>query len=134
MSVTLTDSEWAPLANLLEQDLVDAAVDLDILVPEAIDRRSLVGRMIPAILERARAEGLPFSKYDAEDLAALPPGHLAAVSRLLGLPAGASVDQVLRAGEKVYRRYQKQRPNNPVALLLPSLLPVLARVAQEQAG
>lgn len=132
MSTPLTDEEWAFLSAIPEQDLVEMAVDLDILVPREIDRRALIERCLPMILERAQQEGLPFSKYDRDDLAALPPEHLAAIARLQGLDEGASVGKVLRAGRKVYKTYQKTRPGNAIALLLPSLLPALARVAAEQ--
>ncbi|MBW2255181.1 MAG: hypothetical protein JRI25_11350 [Deltaproteobacteria bacterium] len=129
MSARVTDEEWAFLSAITEHDLVEMAVDLDILVPERIDARALVDRCILCILDRAREEGLPFSKYDREDLAAVPPIHLSAIARLQGLPSHASVDRILRVGQRVYRNYQKTRPANAVALLLPSLLPALSRIA-----
>ena len=129
MSATVTDEEWGFLSAIPEQDLVEMAIDLDILVPERIDARALVDQCILSIIDRARREGLPFSKYDREDLAALPAIHLAAIARLQGLPFGASVDRILRVGQRVYRTYEKTRPDNAVALLLPSLLPALSRIA-----
>jgi hypothetical protein len=129
MSATITDEEWSFLSGIPEHDLVEMAIDLDILVPERIDARALMDRCILCVIDRARAEGLPFSKYDRDDLAALPPIHLAAIARLQGLSSGASVDRILRVGQRVYRAYQKTRPDNAVALLLPSLLPALSRIA-----
>lgn len=128
-SRVITDDEWAVLRRIPEPDLVELAVDLDFLVPAVIEPRGLLNECIQRILERGQREGLPFSKYDHDDLASLPPDHLAAIARLQGLPADASVHRVLRAGRKVYRTYQAQRPDNPVALLLPTLLPALARIA-----
>jgi len=131
MAAALTDEEWSTLRAIPEQDLVEMAVDLDVLVPEHIDPRALIDRCLLLVLDRAREEGLPFSKYDQDDLSALPPDHRVAVARLQGLPAHASVGRILRAGQKVYRRYLKTRPDNAVALLLPTLLPALARLASE---
>ena len=47
------------------------AIDLDILVPADINRVELVKECIARILSRAEEEGLPFSKYDLDDLKAL---------------------------------------------------------------
>jgi hypothetical protein len=45
------------------------------------------------------------------------------------------VDRILKVGLRVYRTYEKTRPDNAVALLLPSLLPALSRIAATlQAG
>jgi hypothetical protein len=77
-----------------------------------------------------RDEGLPFSKYDRDDLEALPASDRASLARLQGLKSSASVSAMVKAGQKVYKTYVKTRPGNPVALLLPTLLPVIARVAE----
>lgn len=128
-SRVITDEEWVVLQRIPEQDLVELAIDFDILVPREIDARGLLNECLHRALERAGEEGLPFSKYDREDLVALPAPHLAAIARLQGLTSEADVDQVLKVGRKVYRTYQAQRPGNAFALLLPSLLPALARIA-----
>ena len=79
--------------------------------------------------DRAVEVGLPFSKYDREDLEALQPDQLAAIARLLDLRPPASVDAVLRAGQRVYNWYQKNNPGSAVALLQPMLLTAIARAA-----
>jgi len=128
----LTDAEWSFLCNIPEHDLVDAAIDLDLLIPGTIERRALTAAIVPLVLARARAEGLPLSKYDLDDLEGLPAAHLAAIARLQQLPERAAVRDVLRAGQRVYKTYKKTRPNNPVALLIPTLLGVLGRVASAE--
>jgi len=126
----LTDDDYAFLGRIPEGDLVDAAADLGLMIPEVLDRKGLMDRMLPAIVDRARVEGLPFSKYDKDDLEALSESERAAIADLQGLKPNASVRAMLKAGQKVYKSYRKTRPNNPVALLLPTLLPYVARVAR----
>ena len=129
MAFRFTDEEWALLSRLPESDLIDLATDLDICPPAEIDARPLLESCVPRIVERARQEGLPFSKYDLEALEALPPGLLAAFALLQGLKKQAPAKAVLRAGQRVYRNYARNRPDNPVALMLPLLLEAIGRAA-----
>lgn len=126
-SPTFTPQEAAALANLPHSELVDVAVELDILVPARVERLELLGQVIVALEERARAEGLPLSAYDREDLEALPAAHRAALARLIG--QSDDVEAILKAGAKVSKRYRSARPRSAVVLLLPSLLAPLARWA-----
>lgn len=128
----LTDAEWAFLQNIPELDLVDLAVDLDLLAPERVDGRALIDRCLPPLMARLEAEGVPLSKYDVDDLEALSQAHLDGLARLFGLSGRATVRQVLKQGQRVYRTYLKERPDNAVALLVPTLLPVIARVAADR--
>lgn len=130
MSIELTEEEWVFLSRIPETDLVDAAADLSMLAPEVLDARALLEDMIPLIIARLQDEGLPFSKYDRDDLEALSASDRASLAKLQGLKPNASVSAMLKAGQKVYKTYVKTRPGNPVALLLPTLLPVIARVAE----
>lgn len=127
MSFILEVHESQLIRNVPEGDLVDLAVELDLPVPERIERDALVGAAIEGIAQLARREGLPFSAYDQDDLAALPPDHLSALADLVG--AQPSVAGILKSGRKVYKSYRKTRPNSPVALMLPMLLRPLARYA-----
>ncbi len=129
MSFALTDDEWLPLSRLPESTLVELAIELDILVPEKIDARSLLEQLVPLIVERARTEGIPLSKYDREDLAELSRAELSSLARLQGLDASADVSAVLARGERVYRTYQSTRPGSAVAMCLPMLLTAVARAA-----
>ena len=130
MGFALTEEEWRLLSGVPITDLVDLAVEVDLCAPAEIDRRALIEDCLPLILDRARAEGLPMSKYDREDLEALPTDLLQAVGRLQGLNGEVTVDRAIRAGRKVYKRYGKLRPKSAVALLLPLLLTALARAEQ----
>ena len=127
---TLTDAEFAGFQMLPEADLADLAVELD-MVPEAeIDARSLLSELVVRILERASAEGLPFSKYDQEDLEGLPQDHRAALAKAMGWPN--DVKSMLKQGGKIYKDYQKNRRNSQVAIMLPLLLGAVARHAYEK--
>ena len=129
MAFRFTDEEWTLLSRLPEPDLVDLATDLDICPPKTIDARVLLESCIPKILSRAQDEGLPFSKYDLEGLEALCPRQLEAIGRLQGIKKRVTPRAVLRAGQRVYRNYARNRPDNPVALMLPVLLEVVGRAA-----
>lgn len=128
----LNDDEWGFLGAIPEQDLVELAIDLDILVDAEIDHRELTGRCIQRIIESAPNDGLPFSKYDRDDLAALPAAHRRAIAELVGLRRDAGVDKIVRAGTKTWKAWQKRGHGQAIALLLPSMLRALARIAAEQ--
>lgn len=130
MSAAFTASESAVLRNIPEGDLVDLVADLDVAVPAVIVRDELLVLALDRIAQRARAEGLPFSKWDREDLEALPAPHLQALARACG--TAGTVDALMKSGARVYKRYQKERPGSAVALLLPVLLAPLARRLAEQ--
>lgn len=124
---TFTPQESAALENLPHSELVDLAVELDLVVPARIERMSLLGDVVVALAERARTEGLPLSPYDREDLEALPAQDRAALARLIGQTD--NVDAILKACQKVTKRYRSERPRSAVALMLPSLIAPLARWA-----
>ena len=127
---TLSDEEFAALALLPESDLADLAVELDQIPAAEIDARSLLADLVTRILERASSEGLPFSKYDKEDLNELPKDHFTALATAMNWPD--NVDAFLKKGGKIYKEYQKSRPNSQVAIMLPLLLRPLARHAYEK--
>ena len=126
MEPHFSPAELEMLGNIPDADLVSLAAELDILVPEEIDREQLAGRCLVAIAERAQKEGLPFSRFDRADLEDLQPHELAAIAKLC--KAKPTVDHVLKKGGKIYRWYAKRRPRSQVAILLPSLLVPLARM------
>ena len=127
---TLSDAEFASLALLPESDLADLAVELDQIPAAEINARALLEDLVTRILDRASDEGLPFSKYDKEDLTDLPREHFSALADAMGWPA--NVDAFLKKGGKIYKEYQKSRPNSQVAIMLPLLLRPLARHAYEK--
>ena len=130
MSFALTEEELRLCLNLPEDTLIDLAAELDLIIPEVLSRADLLASATTQIVDRAAKEGLPFSKYDREDLQALPPEHLTALAKLCR--ASTTVDGLIRSGQKVYRMYQRQRPDSQVALILPMLLSAVARCAAEK--
>lgn len=129
LNVELLPEERALLQQLPERDLTEMAVDLDVLLDADIDRDRLIVQCIEALLDRAEREGLPLSKYDAEDLQALPPTHLQALGAHIGVRGSVTVRAMLKSGAKTWRQYRKNRPKSPTALLVPLLLGPLARAA-----
>ncbi|MFK7927387.1 MAG: hypothetical protein AB8H79_04315 [Myxococcota bacterium] len=125
----LTAEERAVLDKVPTDDLAEMAVELDLLLDAEHDRESLLMGCLSALMDRAEVEGLPLSKYDAEDLAELPPAHLEALGRHIGMKGRVTVRAVLRQGTKTWRQYKRDRPKSATALLVPLLLGVLARAA-----
>ena len=126
MAFALTDSESQQLSYVPIDDLVDLAVELDMAPPSDVDRLGLLTDCIPRLLELGRSKGLPFSKYDADDLEELNQDHRQALASAMGW--SSDVRSMLKAGAKVYKTYSSR---SQVALLLPSLLKPLARYAFE---
>ncbi len=127
MAFELLPSDVQTISLLPETDLADLAVDLD-LIPEAeIDRPALLLEILPRLLDLAAREGLPFSRWDQEDLEALPVHHRTALAEIIGWPPDPA--SMLKAGAKVYKTYRKLRTRSQIPLMLPLLLPVLARFA-----
>lgn len=128
MSAALTPSELALFANIPEGDLVELAADLDLSIPEVIDRATLLGQAIVAMAQLGRTKGLPLSPYDRDDLEALPAEHLQALCRLCG--TSGTIDALLKSGRRSYKAY-KDSPMAPIPMMLPMLLPAIARYAHQ---
>lgn len=127
MPFAFTPAEVEILNRIPEKDLIDLAVSLDVVPDEVVDRPSLLLTVTERLLAHGRRAGaLPFSRYDAEDLAELPPAHRAALAQALGWPA--EVPALTQRGEKAHRALGK---GHPIALWLPTFLAPLARLAAE---
>jgi len=132
MSLTtfaLTPAELAVCENLPDDNIIELAAELNLLIPERISRGGLLASSIVRLAEVARQEGLPFSHYDREDLEALPREHLRALAVLCG--SRPTIKGVIKGGQKVYKIYTRQKPQSPVAMMLPMLLVPLARYAAD---
>ena len=127
---TLSDAEFAGFEMLPDSELADLAIELDMIPGAEIEPRRLLSDIIGRILDLAQAEGLPFSKYDQEDLENLPREHFQALARAMGWPE--NVNGFLKKGRKVYKYYQKHHRRSQVAIMLPLLLGALARHAYEK--
>ena len=131
MTILLNSDELAIFENAPEDDLVDLAIDLDVMVPNEIVRAQLLSACVKSLRDLAQREGLPFSPYDAEDLDALTQDELDGVARLCGIQPGKkaeTIERMLKAGKKVYKIYRKHRKRSQVPLYLPMLLAPLARL------
>jgi len=124
---TFTPEEMSMFRQIPEGDLVELACELDMAVPEVVNRRELLDHIVVALTQLARREGLPFSSYDRDDLEALPPDHFRALASACGVTP--DMKAFLKAGQKVYKGYRKTRANSPIPLLLPTFLPAVARHA-----
>ena len=131
MTFRLLDEEWALLTSLPVDDLVALAADLDVVIPHDVDRRELLERCIPLLVELAEREGLPFSKYDGPDLDELPTAQLTAIGRLLGLHGTMTSRAIVRTGQRKWRR-NKARTSQAIPMVLPVLLGPVARYASER--
>lgn len=132
MSFTLDDTEYALVQNVPAEDLVSLAADLDMVPPAEIDRRALVEACVPRMLARARHDGgIPLSKYDTQDVEALPKELLGVLAGLQG--TSTSVRAVLKAGARIYRAREKHRMTrtDPYAYFMPLLLVPLLRLARD---
>lgn len=125
MQTLLSPDELQQFAAIPEVDLVGLAIELDIPVGEIIIRAELLTLAIRGLAELARRDGLPFSDYDLDDLAELDPGHRRALATMLG--TGDTPAALIKHGKKVFKRYQRHNPRSQVPLMLPMLLPALAR-------
>jgi len=121
-----SDQERAMLVQIPEADLLELCTELDSVAPSDIVPIPLLEALLPSLVDTLRVRGVPLSRYDKDDIEELPGEELAALSKLLGLPAQSSVRKVLKAGQKVYKVWERDYPNSAIALLLPVLLrPVL---------
>ena len=131
MSELLTPEEVAMFRNAPEEELVDLAIDLDVPVPEEIDLDGMLDRVVRNLAALAQREGLPFSRYDREDLEQLSQMERGAIARLNGVDPRADVESqisaLLKTGSKVYKMYRKTRPKSQIPMYLPMLLAPLAR-------
>ena len=130
MNFEFTEAEYEALAGLPIEVIVDLAAELDIVAPEKINRRELLEHCVLGILSFSTEHGLPFSKYDRDDLEALNKEQLSAIAQLQGLAPTASVRAILRRGQRVYKSYQAKRNDHPIPTMLPMLLTAVARAAQ----
>jgi len=131
VSELLTPEEVAMFRNAPEGELVDLAIDLDVPVPEEIDIDGMLDAVVRNLASLARREGLPFSRYDREDLEQLGEMERGAIARLNGVdPRASAANQItalLKTGSKIYKMYRKTRPKSQIPLYLPMLLAPLAR-------
>ena len=131
MSELLTPHELTMFQQAPEEELVDLAIDLDVPVPEEIDRSGLLDACVRSLAVLGAREGLPFSDYDKDDLEDLGEWELNAIAALNGVDANLDkpkkVQLLLKTGKKKYKVWRKTRPQSQIPIYLPMLLAPLAR-------
>ncbi|MGB0640349.1 MAG: hypothetical protein ACPGTU_13490 [Myxococcota bacterium] len=138
MSNLLSPEELIMFGRAPEDEIVDLAIDLDVPVPEQIDLAGLLSECVRNLATLGRAEGLPYSPYDREDLENLTDIERSAIAGLNGvdpkLDSAQQIDRILKTGKKIYKTYKKNRPNSQIPLYLPMLLAPLARYLVEDSN
>ncbi len=132
MTFALNDAEWSVLVSLPDDDVVELAAELGILLPAPpFSVRALLDRCVPAMLSLAKQDGgLPFSRYDLDDLRELPPAHHQALAVVQGLAAGSPSEALVRVGERIHKaRSRRKGKRDGHAFMVPILLVPLARHA-----
>lgn len=130
MPLELLPQERDIIDQIPRVDIEELAAELDLLLEATYDRDDVLERCVGALLDRANAEGLPFTKYDVDDLAELPSPDLDALGAVLGVTGRVDAAALVRQSARAVKLYQKSRPRSAVALLLPTLLRPLARAAR----
>ena len=117
--------------NVPEGELVDLAIDLDVPVPEEIDLEGMLSQCVRNLASLGEREGLPYSRYDKEDLEQLSDVERSAIAQLNGVDpaasASAQISGLLKSGGKIYKVYRKTKPKSQIPMYLPMLLAPLAR-------
>jgi hypothetical protein len=136
VSNLLSPEELIMFGRAPEGEIVDLAIDLDVPVPEQIDLPGLLSSCVQNLARVGRAEGLPYSPYDREDLENLTDIERSAIAVLNGvdprLDSKQQIDRLLKTGKKIYKIYKKTRPSSQIPLYLPMLLAPLARYLVEE--
>jgi len=127
----LTPEEVAMFRNVPEEELVDLAIDLDVPVPEEIDLEGMLDALVRNLAALGEREGLPFSRYDKDDLELLNETERGAIAKLNGVKQNVAtsvqISGLLKSGGKIYKMYRKTRPKSQIPMYLPMLLAPLAR-------
>lgn len=125
------------VAQVQEEDLVSFCIEFDLVPDEPFRVDDVVDRVFEALVDRARVEGLPISRYDAEDLSGFAPGPLAAFAAGLGVktrPGDDSADIIADIVLRMRRATRRLPRNSQIPFFLPYFLPALVRYfSNEQA-
>ncbi len=118
------------IATVQEEEMVSFCIELDIVPDEPFSVDDVIERVIEALVQRAASEGLPISKYDAEDLARFSAAELTALARGLGVkvPARGDPEAIVHAIVHAMRKVQRRLPRrSQLPLMLTYFLPALVR-------
>jgi len=118
------------VSQVQEEDAVGFCIELDLFPHEDFRIDDVVDQVFERLVERAQAEGLPISKYDADDLARFDGAQLRSFAAALGVRVkdGASRDEIIDAIVRGMRRTCRKLPKkSQIPLFLTYFLPALVR-------
>ncbi len=126
-NIYLTEDEAAVWGRIPETDLVEMAVELDIVLDEHLDRSALIQQCLLRFMDRIGDEGLPVSKYDAADIMDLPADWRDALASHIGVGVPLTARALIRHGKKTWKLYQKRGEKSQVGMLAPLMVTPIAR-------
>ena len=133
MKTPLTDEELALLhriATAQEEEMVSFCIELDLVPDEPFDIDTVLDTAFERLVAWIRVEGLPLTKYDADDLSRFGDGEIAAFAAALGVKVAPkhTKDQVIDALIAKMKRVGRKLPRrSQIPMMLPYFLPALVR-------
>ncbi len=133
MSSPLTDTEMDLLrriAEAQEPELVGFCIEMDQIPGEHFSIDDFVAPLFDGLVDMARSEGLPLTKYDADDLSRFDERQLAAFANALGVRANPGDGKAAIIGNLVskMRRVGRRLPSkSQIPIFLTYFLPALVR-------
>ena len=137
MKAPLTDEEMELLrrvAEAQEADLVGLCIEMDQVPGEHFSIDDFVDPVFDGLVYMARNEGLPLSKYDADDLSRFDDRQLASFANALGVRASATDGKAAIIANLVnkMRRVGRRLPSkSQIPIFLTYFLPALVRHLSE---
>lgn len=133
MKAPFTDTEMDLLrrvAEVQEPDLVGFCIELDQVPGEHFSIDDFVDPLFDGLVDMARNEGLPLTKYDADDLSRFDERQLAAFANALGVRANPGAGKASIIGNLVsrMRKVGRRLPSkSQIPIFLTYFLPALVR-------
>lgn len=118
------------VSEVQEEDVVSFCVEFDLFPSESFKIDDVVDQLFERLVERTRGDGLPISKYDADDLGRFDRAQLVSFAAALGVraKASASKDEVIDAIIRGMRRTCRKLPKkSQIPMFLTYFLPALVR-------
>ncbi len=113
-----------------EAEVASFCIELDLFPEDPFVIDDYIDAIFERLVERATTEGLPISKYDADDLSQFDARELAAFASALGVRVNPNHDAKAVIGTLVskMKRARKKLPSRSVIpLMLTYFLPALVR-------
>ncbi len=133
MTAPLTDQEMELLrriAQAQEEDLVGFCIEMDQIPGEHFSIDDFVDTLFDGLVDMARTEGLPLTKYDADDLSRFDERQLAGFSAALGVRANPADGKAKIIGNLIakMRKVGRRLPSkSQIPIFLTYFLPALVR-------